>query len=108
MKRIDYIHHLRTILNYDFFHRMLTWDDRITIQEEIQRNMGDKLVVSPLKGRILKLSQRVLDEKYERIEVKYIEEKETLRKVPYYWRSEAKKFIELTKEELEKIRNKNK
>jgi len=108
MKRIEYIHHLRTMLNYDFFHRLLTWDERITITAEIQRNMGDDLAVRPMKGKILKLSQRVLDEKWERIEVKYIEEKETLRKVPYYWQAETKEFIKLTREELEKIRTKNK
>jgi len=108
MKRINYIHHLRTMLNYDFFHPLLTWDERITIQEEIQRNMGDNLIVTPMKGKILKLSQRVLDEKWERIEVKYIEEKETLRKVPYYRCLETKEFRELTHEALSDIRNKNK
>ena len=108
MKRIDYIHHLRSILNYDFFHRQLTWEERIAIQGEIQRNMGNKLVVRPMSGNILKLSQRVLDEGWETIEVKYVEEKETLRKVPYYWCSKPDEFKELTKAELEKIRAKNK
>ena len=108
MKRIDYIHHLRAMLNYDFFHIVLTWDERIMIQGEIKRNMGDELVVKAMSGNILNLSAQVLKENWEAIEVKYVEESETLRKVPYYWCSEAEKFKELTREELEKIRNKNK
>ncbi len=107
MKRIDYIHHLRAMLNYDFFHQALSWDERMMITGEIKRNMGEKLVVTEMKGRILRLSQQVLDEGWETITVKYVEDKETLRKVPYYQCPQTKEFKELTKEELKKIRSKN-